>query len=120
MYGFAFDTTTADLSSATAADRINLNATTEGLSFEYSVPLIGILGSNCDKMIPVGKLMGLRLELTCDTPGNFIAATTASVLLRWLLNRRVHSEGRLLLSHLTDTGRLRCHRWNVGCLLEEW
>ena len=81
--GFAFDST-VDASSATAGCRIFANATTEGLSFEFAVPLIGILGANNDKMIPVGKLLGLRLELMCDFPANFIAATTGNVVSQYV------------------------------------
>lgn len=76
--GFAFDVTTPDFSSATTGHRIWYNTTTENLTFEYCVPLIGILGSGTDKMIPVGKILGLRLELTYDTASNILMALTAN------------------------------------------
>ena len=85
MLGFAFDST-VDVSSATAGCRIFANSTTEGLNFEFAVPLIGILGANSDKMIPVGKILGLRLELTCDVPANFIAATTANLVSQYVIS----------------------------------
>jgi len=36
------------------------------LVFEYAIPIIGILGSGTDKMIPVGLFNSLRFELTLD------------------------------------------------------
>lgn len=75
MMGFSFDLA-VNQASATAGHRIFANNTTENLTFEYAVPLIGILGANNDKMIPVGKILGMRLELTLDAIVNFIATTT--------------------------------------------
>jgi len=76
MMGYGFDSYAA--TTATGGHRINFNTNTENVSFEYAVPLIGILGSGTDKLIPVGKIFGLRLELTCDTPSNFITLLTAT------------------------------------------
>ncbi len=70
--GFAFDVHSADQSSSTAGHKIFYNTTIEGLNFEYACPLIGILGSGTNKLIPVGKIFGLRLEMTLDTPSNFL------------------------------------------------
>ena len=36
------------------------------LVFEYAIPVIGILGSGTDKMIPTGAFSSLRYELTMD------------------------------------------------------
>jgi len=71
--GFAFDLSAPDTSSATLGHKIYNDTTTQGLSFEYSCPLIGILGSGTTKLIPVGKIFGIRLEMTLDIPANFIA-----------------------------------------------
>ena len=57
---------------------INKSATSsENLTFEYALPLIGILGSGTDKMIPIGNINSLRLELTMDSYSNFTVAMTA-------------------------------------------
>jgi hypothetical protein len=58
-------------SSATAGHCIAADAVLQNLVFEYSMPLIGILGSGTDKMIPIGAIYGLRLELTMDNYANF-------------------------------------------------
>lgn len=66
--------------SATAGHRINFNSTTENLIFEYSMPLIGILGCNTtNKMIPIGALFGLRYELTMDSFSKFVAEYTSNL-----------------------------------------
>ena len=49
----------------------------EGRAFDYAFPLIGILGSGTDKMIPLGALNGIRLELTCDDVLNFTNTISA-------------------------------------------
>lgn len=54
------------------------NTALDGLTFDYACPLIGILGSGTDKMIPLGHLNGLRLELTCDDVLNFTQNITAN------------------------------------------
>ena len=78
-FGFNF-VNNAYSSSATAGHRIWNDATTQGLTFEYCCPLIGILGSGTDKMIPIGAIYGLRFELTCDAVSNFVKAVTANVV----------------------------------------
>jgi len=119
MLGFAFDNA-VDGSSATAGCRIFANATTEGLSFEFAVPLIGILGANNDKMIPVGKLLGLRLELMCDVPANFIAATTANVVSQYIISEiefvgnyiTLGPESQAIVDSLNrDRIVIRCQSW---------
>ena len=49
---------------------INYNAF-NGLTFSYAIPIIGILGSGCEKFIPIGDFYSLRYELTMDAYGNF-------------------------------------------------
>jgi hypothetical protein len=50
----------AAANAATAGHRINQNnAPLEGLIFEYAMPVIGILGSGTNKMIPIGAFYGL-------------------------------------------------------------
>ena len=119
MLGFAFDNS-VDASSATAGCRIFANATTEGLNFEFAVPLIGILGANNDKMIPVGKLLGLRLELMCDVPANFIAATTANVVSQYVISEiefvgnyiTLGPESQSIVDSLNrDRIIIRCQSW---------
>ena len=66
--------------SSTAGHKIWTNSAVENLSFEYCCPLIGILGSGTDKMIPIGAIYGLRFELTCDAVANFVKAVTANVV----------------------------------------
>ena len=58
----------------------NSSTALDGLVFDYAFPLIGILGSGTDKMIPLGALNGLRLELTCDDVLNFTNTITANKL----------------------------------------
>jgi len=56
-----------------------INATAaapSALVFEYVLPIIGILGYGSDKMIPVGDIYGLRLELTMDSYANFTVSKT--------------------------------------------
>ena len=73
---------------ATAGHRMWMSATAaagqpqalESLTFEYSMPLIGILGSGTDKFIPIGALYGLRFELTLDTLSRYTIAMTANTL----------------------------------------
>ena len=48
------------------------------LTFEYALPLIGILGSGTDKMFPTGNIYSLRVELTMDAFTNFTVAATAA------------------------------------------
>ena len=50
------------------------------LTFEYALPLIGVLGSGSDKMIPVGSIYGLRLELTMDNFANFTVSKTGGAV----------------------------------------
>ena len=47
------------------------------LTFEYSIPIIGILGSGTDKLFPTGNIYSLRVELTMDAITNFTVAATA-------------------------------------------
>ena len=61
--------------------RINGSASApSAFVFEYALPLIGILGSGSDKMIPVGNLFGLRLELTMDAYANFTVSKTGGAV----------------------------------------
>lgn len=53
---------------------------TENLTFEYALPIIGILGSGTDKMFPTGNIYSLRYELTMDDFNNFTVAGTAGGL----------------------------------------
>ena len=48
------------------------------LTFEYAIPVIGILGSGTDKMLPIGAFYSLRLELTMDSFSNFVIDSTAN------------------------------------------
>ena len=73
--GFGYDTTLA--SNATTGHRI-FATTLDNLTFEYSIPLIGILGSGTDKFFPIGAFYGLRFELTMDSYGNFVLDSTAN------------------------------------------
>ena len=60
---------------------INQTASAPGaFVFEYALPLIGILGSGSDKMIPVGNLLGLRLELTMDSYSNFTVSKSGGAI----------------------------------------
>ena len=47
------------------------------LTFEYALPIIGILGSGTDKLFPTGNIYSLRVELTMDSFVNFTLAATA-------------------------------------------
>jgi hypothetical protein len=83
MLGFNYTQGTNYASSSSAGHLINNNSAAnsdilQGLSFEYCIPLIGILGSGTSKLIPVGKLLGLRLELTLDLYSNITKAATAA------------------------------------------
>ena len=51
-----------------------------GVTFEYALPLIGILGSGTDKLLPVGSFYSLRLELTMDNFANFTLLTSTTAL----------------------------------------
>jgi len=50
-------------------------------TFEYALPIVGILGSGTDKMIPTGAFSSLRYELTLDAVSNFTALTAGTVSL---------------------------------------
>ena len=76
--GFAYDITVNNASNATMGHRIFFSATLENLTFEYAIPLIGILGSGTDKMLPVGAFYSLRLELLMDSFSNFVVDSTAN------------------------------------------
>jgi hypothetical protein len=67
-----FDFTSGANAGATAGHRINNNNYAEGLVFEYAMPILGILGSGTNKMIPIGAFYGLRFELTMDAPANYV------------------------------------------------
>jgi hypothetical protein len=71
MLGFNYTTPTA-----TAGHPIFSDTSVNNLTFDYAIPLIGILGSGTSKLIPVGKLLSLRLELTVDAFANFTKNTT--------------------------------------------
>lgn len=75
--GFDFSST-AYLPSANAGHVINANAAGAGvldaLTFEYSMPVMGVLGSGSSKMIPIGEVYGLRYELTVDNWTNYAKA----------------------------------------------
>jgi hypothetical protein len=86
--GFDFSDT-AYSASSNAGHQINNTAQTggpgttpgilDGLWFEYSMPVIGILGSGTSsKMIPIGEIYGLRYELTMDSYTNFTKFTTGT------------------------------------------
>ena len=66
---------TLNYSSATAGHEINKTAqgagVLDGTSFDYAIPVIGILGSGTHKMWPIGSIYGLRFELTMDNFINF-------------------------------------------------
>ena len=78
---------TVNYASSTAGHEINRPAQAagvlDGLSFDYAIPIIGILGSGTDKMFPIGAIYGLRFELTMDTFTNFtkceVSGTTLGV-----------------------------------------
>ena len=77
---------TAYSASATVGHRIFFNATTENLTFEYAIPIIGILGHGTNKLIPVGEISGLRFELTLDALTNFTLGVTANKLATFTLS----------------------------------
>jgi hypothetical protein len=72
-----FDYQTGLYSSAVAGHQINGSAP-NGLTFEYAIPLIGILGSGTSKMIPIGSFYGLRFELTMDNYTNYTKFTNGT------------------------------------------
>jgi hypothetical protein len=77
-----FDYKTALYSSSTMGHTINESAPNQ-LTFEYAIPLIGILGSGTSKMIPIGAFYGLRFELTMDNYTNytkFVAGTNTNLV----------------------------------------
>ena len=74
--GFGYDVPAA--SNATVGHRIFYN-TVDNLTFEYSLPIIGILGSGTDKFFPIGAFYGLRYELTMDSFSNFVLDSTANL-----------------------------------------
>ena len=76
--GFAYDLTVQNSSNATVGHKIYSSANLENLTFEYAIPLIGILGSGTDKMLPIGAFYSLRLELTMDSFSNFVIDSTAN------------------------------------------
>ena len=47
------------------------------LTFSYSLPIVGLLGSGCDKFFPIGNIHSLRYELTMDAITNFTLQATA-------------------------------------------
>jgi hypothetical protein len=55
--------------------------TATATTFEYALPVIGILGSGTDKMIPTGAFASLRFELTLDSVEYFTALTAGTVSL---------------------------------------
>jgi len=69
---------TVSSASSTVAHQINANTTLAGLTFDYAIPLIGILGSGTDKMFPIGAIYGLRFELTMDSYSNFTKLFTGT------------------------------------------
>ena len=76
---FAFDfSTNAYFPSATAGHQINLNTGLSNVTFEYAIPLIGLLGSGTNKMIPLGAMYGLRYELTLDDFTKYTKLQTAT------------------------------------------
>jgi hypothetical protein len=76
-FGFAF-AAFSDAESNVGHKIWNSANALDNLTFEYSVPLIGILGTGTDKMFPIGNIFGLRLELTCDDVLNFTQSITAN------------------------------------------
>lgn len=69
-FGYSDLTTAAYYSSSNMGHQINKNSTNQALIFEYAIPVFGILGNNTDKFFPCA-VNALRLELTCDSVGNF-------------------------------------------------
>jgi hypothetical protein len=79
--GFDFDTTAYGSSSNLGH---SINASTQaagvfdGLNFEYSMPVLGLLGSGTSKCIPIGEVYGLRVEWQMDSFTNFTRVTSAT------------------------------------------
>lgn len=75
--GFAFDTG-AYSSSATAGHLINKTTDAAGVidgqTFDYCIPIMGILGSGTSKMFPIGEIYSLRIEWVVDSFTNFTRA----------------------------------------------
>lgn len=75
--GFEYGATAYN-SSATAGHLINNNTdgagVIDGQTFDYCIPLIGILGSGTNKMFPIGEIYGLRVEWVVDSFTNFTRA----------------------------------------------
>jgi hypothetical protein len=69
-FGFADDHVTA-LSNQGHYINKSIAGGLNSLTFSYSLPLIGILGSGTDKYIPIGDFYSLRYELTMDNYANF-------------------------------------------------
>jgi len=85
-FGFAFDAiTSADSNIGHKIWQTQSTTNLDGLVFDYATPLIGILGSGTDKMIPLGHLMGLRFELTCDDVLNFTNSISANRLVGYTI-----------------------------------
>lgn len=83
-FGFSSgQSNTPNIASATAAHEINRTTQAagvlDGLSFDYCIPIIGILGSGTDKMFPIGAIYGLRFELTMDAFQNFTKLETGTL-----------------------------------------
>jgi len=74
-----FDTTINNSPNATVGHRIYFNTIHENIYFKYAMPLIGILGSESDKMIPVGAFYSLRLELLINSFSNFVIDSTVEI-----------------------------------------
>ena len=72
--GFEYGSTAYNCS-AVAGHLINNTADAAGVidgqTFDYCIPIIGILGSGTNKMFPIGEIYGLRIEWTMDQFANF-------------------------------------------------
>jgi len=67
------------------------------LTFEYAIPLIGVLGSGTDKMIPIGAFASLRYELTLDDYTKFTQyAASASYKITGLTVSDVEFVGQIV------------------------
>jgi len=73
---FGFDNTTAT-TACNVGHIINGSAPNQ-LTFEYAIPVIGILGSSTDKFLPTGAFSSLRYELTIDDYKNFTMNLTSA------------------------------------------
>jgi hypothetical protein len=120
MLGFAFDISQPDYASATVGHKIFGDALTQNLTFEYACPLIGILGSGTNKLLPVGKIFGIRLELTLDIPANFIMNTTANGITSYTISEiefvanyvTLGPESQMLVDRLNpDKIHIRTQSW---------